>query len=246
MSTTEQSTPNPIEAPLVEARRLCDLISDISDAEQPEVKKESPEVVFVNSSEFDDGDFHSVEVAEPENSPIGEIESYRLIHEDVPETSGCFAVDPYAFEETGEIPVMPSIPIVDATEMTRRILSRQTDGQHNAWTLAPNTTPQSSSPYPSPDGANGASSDDFSSPQSDRFFAGPGEVIFVDGNLGFDHIDLSVYDINDATFQPGAILLYPDANNATEDNRNFAPQPITIRYRGVSFAIFKNNLRVDL
>ena len=69
-------------------------------------------------------------------------------------------------------------------------------------------------------------------------------MIAIDGNKGFDHIDLRSYSIEDATFQPGAILLLtedePDQTGEGEQS------PITIRHRGVSFAIFKGEVRVEL
>ena len=71
-----------------------------------------------------------------------------------------------------------------------------------------------------------------------------GDVIKVDGNQGFDHIDLRSYSIDDATFQRGSILLHSKIESSEEGER--LPDPITIRYHGVSFAIFKGEVRVEL
>ena len=78
----------------------------------------------------------------------------------------------------------------------------------------------------------------------DCFFAQAGDVIKVDGNQGFDHIDLRSYSIDDATFQRGSILLHSKIESSEEGER--LPDPITIRYHGVSFAIFKGEVRVEL
>ena len=78
--------------------------------------------------------------------------------------------------------------------------------------------------------------------QGDDFYAQPGDVISIDGNKGYDHIDLSSYALQDATFQPGAILLNPRVEN--EDGE--PEPPIIIRYRGIGFAIFDGDVRVEL
>ena len=78
--------------------------------------------------------------------------------------------------------------------------------------------------------------------QGDNFYAQPGDVISIDGNKGYDHIDLSSYALEDATFQPGAILLNPRVENEDGDPE----PPIIIRYRGIGFAIFDGDVRVEL
>ena len=76
----------------------------------------------------------------------------------------------------------------------------------------------------------------------DDFYAQPGDVISIDGNQGYDHIDLRSYFLEDATFQPGSILLSPQA-----DNEMGEPQPpIIIRHRAVDAAIFHGDVRVQL
>lgn len=79
----------------------------------------------------------------------------------------------------------------------------------------------------------------------DSFFAQSGDVISIDGNQGYDHIDLRSYSMDDATFQPGAILLNPSEESDAED-REEPLAPITIQHRGVGFAIFKGEVRVEL
>lgn len=183
-----------------------------------------------------------------------EVESYLQIH-DSSEFTTCFGVDPFAMSVDGEVPAMPTIPLVDA--MTREILSRQNDGDQHGWRLmpfAPGQQPGSSdastgeNEADSPSGQSGADKNevDLEKGNKDCFFAKPGDVVFVDGNLGFDHIDLSVYEIDHATFQPDAILLFVDAEEMSRIDPNVSVQPITIRHRGVGYAIFKGGVVVDL
>ena len=75
----------------------------------------------------------------------------------------------------------------------------------------------------------------------DCFIARPGEVISIDGNQGFDHIDLRSYGIDEASFSPGTILLHGGV-----DGNGDAEESISIRYRGIRFAIFKGEVRVEL
>ena len=201
-----------------------------------------------------------------------------------------FAFDPFALEVDGPIPVMPTLPIVDAIEMTQNVVSRKKAGTHYAWRLKPGpypdlgNTPEIDSlterqaaklsvQNESEDHSVSDSAPAIDSLQDetehedlrewsemevvselvpngdieslgDSFVVQPGEVISIDGNQGYDHIDLRSYDIEDATFQPGAILLSSELLVANEHEET--PAPITIRHRGVAFAIFKGEVRVEL
>lgn len=212
-----------------------------------------------------------------------------------------FAIDPFALEVDGQIPVMPTLPIVDAIEMTQKVVSREKAGVHYAWRLKPGPYPDLGNmavdsvnqeksfqapaagevqavdaPPISPDHGQpismpqvGVSPQVFASqlavaptPESpqwaesevvagenfdsfgDSFFAQPGEVISIDGNQGYDHIDLRSYSISDASFQPGAILLNTELDGV--DINEETPAAITIRHRGIGFAIFKGEVRVEL
>ena len=76
----------------------------------------------------------------------------------------------------------------------------------------------------------------------DDFYAQPGDVISIDGNQGYDHIDLRSYFLEDATFQPGSILLNPQGDSENGE----AQPPIIIRHRGIDSAIFHGDVRVQL
>lgn len=212
-----------------------------------------------------------------------------------------FAFDPFAFEIDGPIPAMPTLPIVEAIEMTQNVVSREKAGTHYAWRLKPGPNPETGNtpqvdgtpenqpaqpakqngsevqpvkpvelpvvadsqpqatetqtspamPYEEPaqrsDGSDWSDlevvSDGNFESLGDSFVVQPGEVIYIDGNQGYDHIDVRSYSIEDATFQPGAILLRSDMLSVENEE---TPAPITIRHRGVAFAIFKGEVRVEL
>ncbi|WP_238381115.1 hypothetical protein [Mariniblastus fucicola] len=209
--------------------------------------------------------------------PIGEVE---------PSTAEArFAVDPFVYEVDGAIPVMPSLPIVAAQQMTEEVVARKSAGDHYAWRLMPGPYPAvgnmpmvdaasadqpnqdaitetPNSPHPSaPASTTGSvTRNTVAEPwtesevvvEADRgqsgecFFAQAGDVISIDGNQGFDHIDLRSYSIDDATFQRGAILLHAGLEPAESGEGEQASAPITIRHRGVGFAIFSGEVRVEL
>lgn len=179
-----------------------------------------------------------------------------------------FAVDPFVYEIDGPIPVMPTIPIVEPNISTDQVVAREQSGEHFAWRLMPipHQAEGSSSQSPADETVNVARPSMTRRPQEnaepwtetevvaenencdrgDCFYAQSGDVIAIDGNKGFDHIDLRSYSIDDATFQRGAILLHADLQTAEAGEGEESFQPITIRHRGIDFAVFKGEVRVEL
>ena len=129
-----------------------------------------------------------------------------------------FAIDPYALGdgEPDSIPVMASIPTLDDLAPAS-LVAKVAKSQE----------------------AKSSPRDDESSEQDDEtpnlFFATPGEVLFIDGCLGYDNIDLRCFTVNQATFQNDMILV--EQNDA---------DPISIRHRGIRFAVFSGEVMVDL
>ncbi|MFK7768485.1 MAG: hypothetical protein AB8B55_14785 [Mariniblastus sp.] len=70
---------------------------------------------------------------------------------------------------------------------------------------------------------------------SQLFVADIGDVIQVDGNEGFDFIDLACFKLQDAEFFPNRILI------ATDDGENFE-----IRHVNIDRAVFADDIEVDL
>ena len=186
-----------------------------------------------------------------------------------------FAFDPFVCETDGVIPVMPTLPIIKAKKITDDVVARERSGDHYAWRLLPVPYPAEGNipmvsadeveQQPAVEPESDSESPEISKPvaKSDAepwtevvpdnndkdhgecFYAQSGDVIAIDGNKGFDHIDLRSYSIDDATFQPGAILLHSDFVSEDSDDGEL-PQPITIRHRGIGFAIFHGEVRVEL
>jgi len=254
---------NPDATPNMKASvvtRLTDVASQIIDDAPNE--KGTPEVVFIESSE-PVNPVPTAEAIEPVRKEVdtnhnldaveslareiekGEsLEAYREI-QDPDQQVSCFGVDPFAMTVDGEVPSMPAIPTVDA--MTRRILARKSGGGQHAWRLMPTNPVQGPAPQElpgSPEDRDPAG--DLINGNKDCFYAQPGDVVFVDGNLGFDHIDLSVYSIDNATFQPDAIILFVGAEDLAQHDPDLIPKPITIRHRGIGFAIFQGGVIADL
>ncbi len=235
--------------------RLDEVAAQIAD----DAPSRAPEVVFVNATEPPESSAsvpmldpireqidtqQNLDIVENLARRIADIEGmshYQEIQSSNQPTS-CFAVDPFSMSVDGEVPSMPSIPIVDT--MTRKILARKSDGRRHGWRLMPpEAEPQD---LPCQESEAGSDTTELLNGNKDCFFAEPGAVVFVDGNLGFDHIDLSVYSIDNATFQPYAILLFVDADAIAKHDPDVSPQPITIRHRGIEYAIFKGGVVVDL
>ena len=245
------------------AIRLDDVASQLTDqgsgpeAEGADNAPKSPEVVFIESSDPGpetvrtpaDTDLNLKQLADltaqatADPSEELQVESYVELR-DESEMTSCFGVDPFAMAVDGEAPAMPTIPLVDA--MTREILARKNDDAQHGWRLMPFEAKQARAGEQFETTATGEGEVSLENGNKDCFYAKPGDVVFVDGNLGFDHIDLSVYEIDHATFQPDAILLFVDADAIASVDPDVSPKPITIRHRGVGYAIFKGGVRVDL
>lgn len=250
---------------------LIEVTSQLSPDSQPAVAPRpsaKPQVVFV-------GQKRQTQIIEIQVRPNAEVQPNPTREQQVPlapvvppvnvevpeESERRFAVDPFIYEVDGPIPVMPAIPIVEMTS-TDQVVAREQPGEHYAWRLIRN-------PHPSDGNASQISdhqsdvvpttanqtraeakeawtetevvAENKSCDRGDCFYAQSGDVIAIDGNKGFDHIDLRSYSIDDATFQPGAILLH-----GTEAGEGEQPEPITIRHRGIDFAVFKGEVRVEL
>ena len=270
-NTFEAATPLAELANQLSPHEACDIDT------QGATKPCKPQVVFVDHQSntqiieitIDDDAHIMIEQAEsvqmsddiPDHSP-SDFEPHETI--DVVEPEQRFAVDPFVYELDGPVPVMPTLPIVEAQELTDRVVARKASGEHHGWRLLP-------IPYPAEgnrDSAsvkNKANSTASEQPQEsnkvwtetevvtesdnsseDCFYAKPGQVISIDGNQGFDHIDLRSYSIDAATFQPGAILLHSDIDPTELSEGEKTPPPISIRHRGLEFAIFKGEIRVEL
>ena len=67
------------------------------------------------------------------------------------------------------------------------------------------------------------------------FMAGSGDMIEIDGNDGFDYIDLACFDVNLATFFDDVIVI--------DDQQGWS---IQIHYTNVKHALFADDLEVDL
>lgn len=236
-----------------------------------------PEVVFLDAAELAPQQIIEVTLAEgaplesvrqalanePEQldgQPVAELpaeDRYREPFRPASAEESFRCIDPFAYEADGAMPIMTSLPMLDAERMTSEVVARETAGQHHAWTLATaENSPQrnldltltnraKSSFVESAATLDGKVSGAADSVE-DCFYAEPGQVIFVDGNQGFDHIDLRSYDINCATFQPEAIVLHASIDPSQVAKADELMEPITIRHRGVEFAIFHGEVRVEL
>jgi hypothetical protein len=71
---------------------------------------------------------------------------------------------------------------------------------------------------------------------SGHFIAQDNSVVFIDGDEGFDYIDLSDRDITHVTFGESTITVTDAVNNQT----------FTIRYRNIQQAMFANGQMIDL
>ena len=72
--------------------------------------------------------------------------------------------------------------------------------------------------------------------QKDQLFiANAGDVIQIDGDDGFDHIDLACYDASDARVSEDRIII--DDENGTS---------FVIRFRNIDYALFGGGVKVDL
>lgn len=67
------------------------------------------------------------------------------------------------------------------------------------------------------------------------FFADSGDIISIDGNDGYDRIDLACFDIQNAAFSEGVIEIKTDEETI-----------FTIHHANVRFAIFAEGIEVDL
>lgn len=176
-------------------------------------------------------------------------------------------MDPFVYEIDGAVPVMPTLPIVETNTKTDDVVARQESGEHYAWKLMPQPYPTEGNipvvpseeqstpatettnctePRPEPWTNTEVVTEDQTDEHGDCFYAQQGDVISIDGNRGFDHIDLRSYSIEDATFQQGAILLHSGFEPTEVGEGEEIPVPITIQHRGVEFAIFKGEVRVEL
>jgi hypothetical protein len=176
-------------------------------------------------------------------------------------TAARFAIDPFLYEVDGKVPEMPTLPIVDSKQLTERVIARETSGEHFAWRLlaepevieiadtteeiSPNGTEAQTEPNETWTETEVVAQGDGDA-HGDCFYAKPGQVISIDGNQGFDHIDLRSYNIDHATFQPGTILLRSEIDPEAANEDAQSPPPISIRHRGVRFAIFNGEVRVEL
>jgi hypothetical protein len=180
-----------------------------------------------------------------------EFHHYREPIQCDPTSDGRLVVDPFTYEDSGEMPTMTSLPVLEAERMTQDTVARQTSGEHHAWTLASEldqaTSAESSvAAKGQPELADRKSGSQAADQPLDCFFAEPGQVIFVDGNLGFDHIDVRSYSIEHATFQPGSIVLHSNLDPSALAEGEQLAAPITIRYQGVKFAVFSDDVTVEL
>ena len=69
----------------------------------------------------------------------------------------------------------------------------------------------------------------------DTFLVHEDEVIQIDGNDGYEFIDLACFDRSFATLKPGRIIIN-DQNNSTFE----------VQYKNVQYALFADGVRVDL
>ena len=69
----------------------------------------------------------------------------------------------------------------------------------------------------------------------DTFFADGGDVIRIDGNDGFDFIDLTCFERNSAEVKPDRIVVQDQENPAFE-----------VHYKNVDYALFAYGVKVDL
>jgi len=251
LSGSQQAFPAGIPTLVEVTDQIASPNSEVSSASKPQ----APQVVFVS-----DGDSPS----QPTENQIVEIVVQRS-------TSAAsdlnneprFLVDPFDQALDGPIPVMTSLPVLKAIEMTEQVVSRQKTGDHYAWRLKPGPYPDlgnipqvksGTSAETGSDSETTETADELSSEEvvaegdsghyGDNFYAQAGDVISIDGNQGYDHIDLRSYDISEATFQPGSILL--TSNTVEGDDSDDAEAPIIIRHRGIEFAIFRGEERVEL
>lgn len=240
-------------------------VEGIENSDSAIQQKSRPEVVFV-----DEQPAHSVQNGgqiqlEIQSSQFPYAAQIEVTQTPADLASGThFTVDPFAQEVDGQIPAMPILPVIDADRLTEQVIARQSAGDHHAWKLMA-SHPAAAADATSigqessvPEDSNGTQPNSVlveteivaaceqSSGPTDCFYAQPGQVIKVDGNQGFDHIDLRSYSIDDATFQPGAILLHTNTDPTLLAEGENAPLPITIRHRGIEFAVFAGDVRVDL
>ena len=301
----EQQTPTQLVQQIVEIRIPTTQNVAPVQVESVNVEQISSEPELVSDSE-PARPLHSI----PGPADQDELNNLPVVHavrmeESESKSVSRFAVDPFDYATDGPIPVMPTLPIVKAKEMTDKVVAREQKGNHYAWRLLPVPYPTEGNIPSTVDDSNKAISvadqsepavngspqspiansaieqiqavqasghgpvvfdelpkmrsvpaaieswtetevvaEENDSDHGDCFFAQSGDVIKIDGNQGFDHIDLRSYSIDDATFQPGAILLHSNLDSADEGEQQ--PAPITIRHRGVAFAIFKGEVRVEL
>ncbi len=281
---TAASFPVKADAQDTMAPSLVDLASQLSPETDGEAnggvanQPRKPQVVFIGPRETRTTQIIEITIdpnAMPQEPSIVE-ESFKDTREEslpriVPqnleslaaESEARFSVDPFVYEIDGPIPVMPTLPIVDAQQITEKVIARQASGEHHAWRLIAEPYPEEGNWITSADEigpghepVEQASNNPWTDTEvvahgdedsnEDCFYAKPGQVISIDGNQGFDHIDLRSYCIDAATFQPGAILLHSEIDPNEMGEGEQLPLPISIRHRGVEFAIFKGEVRVEL
>ena len=234
-----------------------------SDSHQPK----RPEVVFIEEQQpvqtVSTTTHIELEIRNSNYEYLNHIEETQSPAE--PSSSTHFTIDPFAHEVNGQVPAMPTLPVIDEQKLTDQVIARQSSGDHHAWRLMAarpeeretkdeNDLVESENPenrrgdQPSSSWLETEIIAASKSPNDseDCFYAQPGQVISVDGNQGFDHIDLRSYSIDDATFQPGTILLHTNTDPTLLAEDESAPQPITIRHRGIEFAVFSGDVSVDL
>ena len=72
-------------------------------------------------------------------------------------------------------------------------------------------------------------------PDDNYFWANTGDVISIDGNQGYGHIDLACFDITDATFRGNQIQI------ACDDGTSFL-----IEHCNLTHAIFADGVEIEL
>lgn len=69
----------------------------------------------------------------------------------------------------------------------------------------------------------------------DTFLVDEGDVITIDGNDGYEFIDLACFDQSVATIQPGRIVIQDEASSTFE-----------VQYKNIQYVLFADGARVDL
>lgn len=140
-----------------------------------------------------------------------------------------------AFADAEEIVEGTPAPIRGAYEVDRELFDYQVVERPDPYADISQTGEDQTEPETDSVNAMEITADEATEQDDNYFWANTGDVITIDGNQGYGHIDLACFDVSDATFRGNQIQI------ACDDGTSFL-----IEHCNVTYAIFADGVEIEL